>query len=504
MGVIGLGRGKAHAARALAAFGSLGLSWCVDCGGEATADSGGFGGEAGAPGEDETKIAVRNGGELWLVEFSDPTSPRSTLLTDHVWAVVPLAEASLSSGAAWSPNAELLAWSNDNGTAGALVDGRVVQAPLEPAHLAPGVHFLDEETVAVHPLTVLRLWEPRADTFRTRVSADVWAMAGAGYVYCQEDRLHFTAASGETVAWDRFWMFYMDQAGEHVALVVPEAGASGLEAPLVSEIVLPGVPDVPVDCEYPLLSGEWGPQPYGPVQWSASGERLGAMLRGDPMVLRVGDSPLGDGAEQLETLTIGSSDRRNWDFVGEEVRFIEEAQLPDVDRRDQPSILKKLAVDGTVSTLGESEPGEWLADSAARAGDLGALFMAEVMNSNQRGVYLLDASGRLSKLADGFLTASGLPVLRPEPDGPGVAVFAAAGCPSDGACIDPETLVWPDPDADPDAFFTLPGDAQWMPGTDGLVVANAGEIFFVRQDEPERLHRLARGEEVLVPPVVAP
>ncbi len=226
--------------RALALVTTLGLSWCVDCSGQRAADAGGgFGGQAGALGQDETKVAVRSDGELWLVEFSDP---RSTMLTDQVWSVLPFLEADLSSGAAWSQSGESLAWVNDDGTAGALVDGRVVQAPLDPAETAPGVHWLDEEIVAIHPLTVLTRWQPRSGEITMRLSADVLDMAGGGYVYCQEENMHFVASSGATSAWDRTFPFFLDETGEHVALVVPEAGASGLESPLVSEIVAPEAP----------------------------------------------------------------------------------------------------------------------------------------------------------------------------------------------------------------------------------------------------------------------
>ncbi len=131
---------------------------------------------------------------------------------------------------------------------------------------------------------------------------------------------------------------------------------------------------------------------------------------------------------------------------------------------------------------------------------MGAVFVADPMNSNERAVYLLDAAGQLSKLADGFTTAYDLPVLRPQPDGPGMAIFTATECQIDEPCVDPPHARLARPDGDPDTFFSLTGDAQWMPGADGLVVVSSGEVFFVRQDEPERLHHLAAGEEVLVPP----
>lgn len=487
---------NACAAQALAVVAALGLLWCVDCGGTAADSRAGFGGGAGAPGTDETKIAVRRGGQLSLVEFSEPTRPRTTVLTDHVWPMRATRGNLGSTGVAWSPSGAWLAWANDDGTAGALVDGRVVQAPLEPESVSPGVHFLDEETVAVHPLSVLRMWEPRADVFRTRVSADVWEMAGGGYVYCQENRAHFVSKSGQSATWDRSFPFFLDEKGEHVALVVPEAGASLLESPLVGEIVVPEASTEPLDCRNPPVRDPL--LVFGRVQWSASGDRFGALLSGS---LRVGGSPLDEEDLDVAHYFAGSSFRRSWYFDGEEVHFVERGSDADVEPW---TLLNVLSSDGTVSTLGESDGGELLVDSVDRAEGRGTLLVTDFSGAYERAIYLLNSAAQLERLVETTSTHDDLPVLRPRPDGPGVAIFTATECPWDQPCIDPETLVWPDPDTEPETFFTLTGDAHWVPGTAGLVLVSAGEVFFVRQDEPERLHRLAAGEEILVPALVPP
>lgn len=469
------------------------VAWCVSaCGKTGGEIPSALGGGAGAP-ADEIRVAVALGTELSVVEFTDPSEARVRKLTEHFWSIPALE--GWPGSTSWSSDGEIFAWSNDDGSVGAYARGRTALFPAPSPAATLSVHFLDTERVLVH-MGYYEAWEPRSGHSEVHSRRAVTSVARGGYVACEADRIWFHAASGESVSWIQTWRYHLDALGEHVAIVVPEAGATGLAPPLVAEIVVPEAEGERVTCGG--TSSFVLPWAFGPVQWSASGQVLGAFvfsLEAEDRVLRVGPPPLGASSFEAHAYPDSSNDedRATWFFVGEDVYFI--------DYEDQYSekTVRKRTVEGELVSLGVIEADHTPWQALPRPGRRGGVFAAAVVESRAVALYVFDFEEKLRRLP-GEHGYFGEFFVRPQSDGPGVALWTADECEFREPCVNPRTIVWPDPDAASEDFFTLDGDAQWVPGHDALIAVSEQDVLFVETSDPEGGVRLARGDVAVLPP----
>jgi len=488
------------------ALGCGGLTSTDDCDSGGGSACGGSLGAAGAPGAGDpiTRIAVRRQGHVTLLEFADPSSVQTVPLTDHtfpggLWQ----AELGGPSTIVWSPDGEALAWSNDDGTAGAYVDGQIVSAPSSAMASTPKVHWLSRDTLLVNPFDQFLSWEPRSGDVETSTTRTLREIAGGAYVACENGRSTFVSASGETVEWDRQWAFALRPEGDRIALFVPEAGASGLDPRLVDELVLPGAAADVIDCDHPPASSSPEIFALGPVNWSASGRRLGFRLQSEPPVLRVGPSPVDEDADESRITSANDYGSRVWYFRGEDVIWFEPTwpEWPG----DYVYAVQRRTEAGVESTLGMAAPGDGLVDSWPRADGHGDVLLAEYWSDDgfpgPTSLYVLSAQEELFRLEPSIDPKPSILYVRTQPDGPGVAATIGTTCSlTISPCEPTRTLVWPDPDDDPGAVLTLSGEAHWLPGRNAVVLVAAPDLWLIELDHPEERVHLGEGTDVLVSP----